>query len=150
MPVSWLPRLKKLISSPIEDAHFCCRANLEDDLAPLRRQGPFSVLDFLDLLNDVNAAKKDPWSSYVRNHVALMVIRNNELKWWAHQDADGLLGRRVRSASTLCTMTQTYIRNTPPTRVLVDGCLPVGVFLNVLLMTKSGSCCNTVTGPHYI
>ena len=79
---------------------------MEDDLSPLRKQGPFSVLDFLDLLNDVNAAKKDPWSIYVRNHVAFMVIRNNELKWWSHGDRDGLVEMRVRSASALHTTPQ--------------------------------------------
>ncbi|EFJ50159.1 hypothetical protein VOLCADRAFT_103989 [Volvox carteri f. nagariensis] len=69
------------------------RDNLEPDLRPWRQLGrPLTRLDLLNFLHEIDSH----WLEYRRNFLAVVVIRNNVMRWWAYPNARGWCTRRVK------------------------------------------------------
>ncbi|GFR49118.1 hypothetical protein Agub_g10914 [Astrephomene gubernaculifera] len=69
--------------------------NLEPDLRPWRQLGrPLRCRrELLSLLHQIHTV----WPAYRRNFVALVLIRNNRMSWWAYPEARGWCTRRVKT-----------------------------------------------------
>ncbi|GLI63234.1 hypothetical protein VaNZ11_006123 [Volvox africanus] len=69
------------------------RDNLEPDLRPWRQLGrALTRMDFLNFLAEINTS----WLEYRRNFLAIVVIRNNVMRWWAYPNARVWCTRRVK------------------------------------------------------
>ncbi|PNW79812.1 hypothetical protein CHLRE_08g367750v5 [Chlamydomonas reinhardtii] len=76
-----------------EDLEPLLRDNLEPDLRPWKTKGrPLTKMDFLGFLHEIDTQ----WMEYRRHFVAIVLIRNNVMKWWAYPKARGWCTRRVK------------------------------------------------------
>ena len=82
-----------------------CSDNLEADLKPWKERGPYSVVDYLDLIKLVCTTLRMPWSLYARSHIVSVFIRNNTITWWSYPGTDQQAKGRVREQRCTTVLT---------------------------------------------